>query len=73
MQVFKIYENNILAFMRNNGVIGNYYGGDYEGEYYEDYEQSYYIGSEENNPMARWCWKRKLRQKTWLNQEMFGC
>lgn len=41
--VYKIYENNILNFLRSNGVIGSYYYG-------EEYEPSYEFGNDEDNP-----------------------
>jgi alpha-2-macroglobulin len=40
--VYKIYENNIMPFMRNNGSYNTWYA---EGEY----EEGYYTGSGENN------------------------
>jgi uncharacterized protein YfaS (alpha-2-macroglobulin family) len=46
VQVFKIYENNLLAFFRNNGLNGS--ERYYDEEYYDDYEPSYYIDEGDN-------------------------
>ncbi|MES2731654.1 MAG: alpha-2-macroglobulin [Bacteroidota bacterium] len=42
VQVFKIYENNLLAFFRNNGLNGGY------EEEYDDYEPNLYIDENDN-------------------------
>jgi hypothetical protein len=66
VKVFKIYENNILAFMRNSGAYGGYeYGGEegYEGDYEGDYQPSYYMSDESENPYGDVVLDREIETK----------
>ncbi|MBC7920824.1 MAG: alpha-2-macroglobulin family protein, partial [Ferruginibacter sp.] len=45
VQVFKIYENNLQAFFRNNGLNG---GDGYQEEYYDGYEREIYLDENDN-------------------------
>ncbi len=57
--VYKIYENNIQYFLRNNGASGNYeyYGG-------EEYESEYYMSESGENPYGRVVLERELETKS---------
>ncbi|MDO1449050.1 alpha-2-macroglobulin [Rhodocytophaga aerolata] len=55
--VYKIYENNILPFMRNNGIYSPWYA---EGEY----EPGYYLGEEGDNQYGDVVLDREVETKS---------
>jgi uncharacterized protein YfaS (alpha-2-macroglobulin family) len=59
VQVYKIYENNLLAFFRSNGYSG---GGYSDEEYYDDYESNIYI-SEGDNPYGDLVMEREYESR----------